>query len=514
VGPKLTVLLTTYNHERFVEQALTSVVEQQTNFPFEVVVIEDCSTDATRRIVKTFADRYPDLVRPVLAPANENSNRLFAAEWARSQADYVAMLDGDDYWTAPDKLQRQVDLLDARPECALCFHDVLVIPEGTTHLERGRFTVWTERRLPELARLAERGSGRASERATADEPATIDPEALWAGCFIPGCSPLFRRRLVATLPDWFTDVTFGDWPLYLLLGELGPIAYLDEVMGAYRVHPDGLWSGMGPDASEREVTTFLERMLEVFPSHAALIRTELQARHRSREIQRQRSAALLAGRIDGDARAAVDALLARHVPANSAVIWVEPGLRPVAPERSVLDFPPLRMSWTLLSEAPQGCKSVSWIAPGYAYDFRLHGGPEPRAELAATTVVAESGGVCPAAGCAGEDASGKAYVTASPNPARLDGAHARTDVSWSTGDGSWGEVHVASYPLEEGLPDDGTAAIAALDAVRASGGQFLLIPPAAYWWLRLYPELESHLAERHQCLADDERAGRLYDLRT
>ena len=108
-SPTITVLLTTYNHERFIEQPLTSMVEQQTSFPFEVVVIKDCSTGRTRAIVD-----HPSRVRTVLALVNPNSNRLFAAEWTRSRADYVAMLDGDHYWTAPDERQRQVELLEAR----------------------------------------------------------------------------------------------------------------------------------------------------------------------------------------------------------------------------------------------------------------------------------------------------------------------------------------------------------------------------------------------------------------
>src|SRR3954468_19563021 len=118
VPPLLTVLMTTYDHEEFVEQALQSVVEQKTQFPFRLVVIEDCSNDRTRRVVESFASEHPGVVRLAANETNENSNRRFAAEWAACGSPYVALLDGDDYWTAEDKLQRQVALLESRPECS------------------------------------------------------------------------------------------------------------------------------------------------------------------------------------------------------------------------------------------------------------------------------------------------------------------------------------------------------------------------------------------------------------
>src|SRR5918999_434425 len=113
---KVTVLVTTYNHEKFIAQALDSVLMQRTNFDYDVMVIEDCSTDRTRSIVIDYQRAYPDRIRLVLAQTNERSNRTLAREFQASAARYIAWLDGDDFWTSPHKLQKQVDFMEAHSE--------------------------------------------------------------------------------------------------------------------------------------------------------------------------------------------------------------------------------------------------------------------------------------------------------------------------------------------------------------------------------------------------------------
>src|SRR5918993_30043 len=124
---KVSVLLTTYNHEKYIAQAIDSALTQETNFDYEIVIIEDCSTDGTRDIVISYQKRYPEKIRLVLAEKNECDNTAFAAAFQASPARYIALLDGDDYWTSPHKLQRQAEFLDAHSECVLCFHKVAVV---------------------------------------------------------------------------------------------------------------------------------------------------------------------------------------------------------------------------------------------------------------------------------------------------------------------------------------------------------------------------------------------------
>jgi glycosyltransferase involved in cell wall biosynthesis len=214
---KVTVVLLTYNHELFIEQALQGVLMQETRFPYEVVIVEDCSTDRTREIVVAYQQQYPDRIRLHLNPTNENSKRAWGHAIETAQGAYVALLDGDDYWTSPAKLQKQADFLDHHAECALCFHNVRAFFED--------------------------GSAADYLFNEADQQPFSVRDDLWHGNFIAGCSPMLRKKLVSPLPSWFNDLQWGDWPLYILCTQHGSIGYLNEVMGAYRIHRGGMWSG-------------------------------------------------------------------------------------------------------------------------------------------------------------------------------------------------------------------------------------------------------------------------------
>src|SRR5512133_2186068 len=109
---KVSVLVMTYNHEKFIQQALDSVAMQETNFEYEILISEDCSTDRTRQVVLEFQGEHPDKVRLLLSEKNIHSNEVVVRGICAACGEYIAMLDGDDYWTSPNKLQKQADFLD------------------------------------------------------------------------------------------------------------------------------------------------------------------------------------------------------------------------------------------------------------------------------------------------------------------------------------------------------------------------------------------------------------------
>lgn len=124
VEPLVSVVSITYNHEQFISQMIEGVLMQRTNFPIELILAEDCSTDRTREIVLKYQKKYPDLIRIIMseftigAVANEKRAMLAA------KGKYLAICEGDDYWTDADKLQKQVDFLEANPDYCVCFHRV------------------------------------------------------------------------------------------------------------------------------------------------------------------------------------------------------------------------------------------------------------------------------------------------------------------------------------------------------------------------------------------------------
>jgi glycosyltransferase involved in cell wall biosynthesis len=514
-APLVTVLVTTYNHERFIEQALHSVAAQETSFPYEVVVIEDCSTDRTRALVEAFAEVHPDKVRLALAPTNENSNRIFLEQWAGSTSEYVALLDGDDYWTSPHKLQLQVDAMEARPEYALCFHDVNVLPEDMAYVWQGRFSegYGDGTRIRTLARL---GPVPPDGAQTVRAQRTIESAELWTGCFVPGCSPLLRRSLVPHLPDGLVDIEFGDWALYLLLAEHGFVLYLDAVLGVYRVHRGGVWSGLPRDVQHVHIVPFFERMLTLIPSQDPVIRAQIE-RHRALAANERRRAAahdyIVTALMQPPAAETFHALSAR-VPPDAQVIWTHP-VRPSALAGRLVPFLHAAPSaWETFAAGPSGSRDVSWIAPGFAYEFRLHDGDVSQGELAALTVVADRAAPGPPASGpsrADETASEAASLDAVPNPAVPAGTHAQTTVEWRTP--SRVRVSMTSYPLQEALPADDLAAIEHLEELRERGGTFIVIPPPCARLLELYPELAMHLTTKYALVVEDAVTGRIYDLR-
>ncbi|HCB62182.1 MAG: hypothetical protein A2W93_10755 [Bacteroidetes bacterium GWF2_43_63] len=122
----VSVAVVTYNHEKYIAQALESILIQQTNFKFEIIIGDDCSKDKTTEICQEYARKYPDKIRHILQPTNVGLRKNNIITWKACRGKYVAMCEGDDYWTDENKLQKQVDLLESNPEYGTCFHQTVV----------------------------------------------------------------------------------------------------------------------------------------------------------------------------------------------------------------------------------------------------------------------------------------------------------------------------------------------------------------------------------------------------
>ena len=257
---RLTTVVSAYNHAPWVEAAIRSVLDQRADFAHDIVVVEDCSTDGTREIVQSLAAEHPDRVRLSLSEVNLNSNAVLRRGFELVRGEYVALLDGDDVWTAPDKLQRQVDLLDARPDWAAAFHDVEVVYADRS-AENHRF-------------YAGAGAGPFSRTGPRRESGLAD---IVRGDFVATCSVVLRADVIRRLPAWYDRVWSGDWPLLVLAAERGKLGYIDAVMAAYRVHSGGLWTR---GVSRYRTLEDVERIVDVYDT----LNEHLQLRF-DREIQ-------------------------------------------------------------------------------------------------------------------------------------------------------------------------------------------------------------------------------------
>ena len=227
-NPLVSVYMITYNHERFIAQAIEGVVMQKTEFPYELVIGEDCSTDNTRAIVESFARKYPDVIRFLPSEKNlgmySNGNRTLKA----CRGKYIAVCEGDDYWVRPDKLAKQVDCLEKNPDIAVCFHNVLVQYEGGEFQPYPYYTGNTTANLIGIHDVK--------------PPECSNVNRLLRGNFIQTPSVMMRHIFLNGMPGWLAGLALGDWPVFVLAARNGQIWYIDEIFAVYRVHSGGVWS--------------------------------------------------------------------------------------------------------------------------------------------------------------------------------------------------------------------------------------------------------------------------------
>lgn len=125
--PLVSISCLTYNHAPFVRKCLDGFLMQKTTFPFEILIHDDCSTDGTDLIIREYTEKYPDIIKPLYETENKYSNGYrgkmdITFNYSRAQGKYIASCEGDDYWTDPLKLQKQVDFMEANPEYSVTFH--------------------------------------------------------------------------------------------------------------------------------------------------------------------------------------------------------------------------------------------------------------------------------------------------------------------------------------------------------------------------------------------------------
>ena len=130
--PLVSISCTTYNHELYIEDALEGFLFQETNFPFEILIHDDASTDRTADIIREYEARYPTLIKPIYQTENQYSrgNKPGLINLKRAKGEYVALCEGDDYWTDPLKLQIQVDFLEKHPDYVITFHHCVSLYKG------------------------------------------------------------------------------------------------------------------------------------------------------------------------------------------------------------------------------------------------------------------------------------------------------------------------------------------------------------------------------------------------
>jgi glycosyltransferase involved in cell wall biosynthesis len=197
----------------YIRKAIEGVLIQKVNFSWELIIADDFSTDGTREIVLEYKEKYTDFIKLILQEKNVGAAKNWLDLINAPKSKYIAYFEGDDYWTDPHKLQKQVEFLENNPDFAICFHNMQIIYEDEPHMNR--VSNINQQEITSIENLA-------------------------YGNYIFTASCVFRNNL-SKIPDWFYRCPVGDYPLHLLNAQYGKIEFIDEVMGVYRVHKGGIW---------------------------------------------------------------------------------------------------------------------------------------------------------------------------------------------------------------------------------------------------------------------------------
>lgn len=206
------ICMLTYNHENYIEQAIQGVLMQRCNFNYLLVIGDDASKDNTVSIAKKYALNHPGKISVFDHKENIGmmSNFIFVLE--KCQAEFVAICEGDDYWTDPYKLQKQVDFLQSHPKYAIAAHNCYMYFEDTKES-----VPFHQKQVKE----------------------TLTIRDFIFGNYINTLSILYRKKFETT-PQWMLQSKLGDWPLILILTQQGPVHFDNTIQGVYRIHATGV----------------------------------------------------------------------------------------------------------------------------------------------------------------------------------------------------------------------------------------------------------------------------------
>ncbi len=215
--PIVSISCVTYNHKDFIAQAIEGFLMQRCSFPFEILIHDDASTDGTADIIRKYEHLYPDLIKPIYQTENQFSLRkqnISQLQRKRALGKYIAICEGDDYWTDPLKLQKQVEFLESHPDFSMCFH--------ACKIENQTEDTWKDQTFAHLTEKEYTGTEILSQ---------------WT---VPTASVMYRiafSERLDTMPRP-QGLLYFDIMVYLTLAECGRIYCLGDAMCVYRIHPN------------------------------------------------------------------------------------------------------------------------------------------------------------------------------------------------------------------------------------------------------------------------------------
>lgn len=217
--PLVSICCITYNHENYISEALDSFLMQETDFPFEVIIRDDASTDGTANIIREYEKSFPNIIKPIYEQENgyQKGIKALPVTLKKSKGGYIAVCEGDDYWTDPNKLKIQITEMKKYPEVDMSFHPAYTVLNNKTN-------------------------GITAQHSKEDRIYNTSEVIIGDGDFCPTASLIFKKELLDKLPSWyFTIAPVGDYYLQIFGSINGGLLYTNRLMSAYRTHGNN-WS--------------------------------------------------------------------------------------------------------------------------------------------------------------------------------------------------------------------------------------------------------------------------------
>lgn len=213
--PLVSIICITYNHEKYIAEAIESFLLQKTTFPFEILIGEDCSTDKTREILMNYKEKFPTIIKLIFHDTNIGMVQNFSTTFQSCREKYIALCEGDDHWTDPYKLQKQIDFLENNKDFTICCHRSIQFDQNSQQ----QINLFPDQ----------------------EEEYTFTIYDLLHSNIANTCSFVYRNMNIK-IPDFFNQLSLGDWPLHILHAQFGKIKYFPETMSLYRIHGKSAWS--------------------------------------------------------------------------------------------------------------------------------------------------------------------------------------------------------------------------------------------------------------------------------
>lgn len=238
--PLVSICCTAYNHENYIEDAIKGFLIQETDFPFEILIHDDASTDNTANIIREYEKRYPNIIKVIYQTENQYSRgrRIISIAARFCSGEFVALCEGDDYWISPLKLQKQYEALIDNPNIDICF--TAAFDEDAESKQRKSLCHYTDRsKIFSLSEVVRGG-----------------------GAFMPTASLMIRTVIFDKLPDWYNNAPVGDYYLQVLSSIKGGAIYLPLTSCVYRTNAIGSWSLRQKKQSVNDISEKIKKHID------------------------------------------------------------------------------------------------------------------------------------------------------------------------------------------------------------------------------------------------------------